>query len=49
MIYNLIADLDDQVLAERVLADIAGAYAARQQPDGVWVSAAAWLVTAQRA
>ncbi len=27
---------------------IAGQYAARQRPDGVWVSAAAWLVTAQR-
>jgi ubiquinone/menaquinone biosynthesis C-methylase UbiE len=48
MIRNLIADLDDQVLAERVLADVAEEYAARQRSDGVWVRAAAWLVTAHR-
>ena len=48
MIRNLIADLDDQVLAERVLADVAEEYAARQGSDGVWVRAAAWLVTARR-
>lgn len=48
MIRNLIADLDDQVLAERVIADVAKEYAARQRPDGVWVRAAAWLVTARR-
>ena len=48
MIRNLIAGLDDQVLAERVLADVADEYAARQRSDGVWVRAAAWLVTARR-
>lgn len=48
MIHSLIADLDDQVLTERVLADVAEKYAARQRPDGVWVRAAAWLVTACR-
>jgi len=49
MIRNLAADLGNEVLAERVLAVIAGQYAARQRPDGVWVRAAAWLVTAHRA
>lgn len=48
MIRNLAADLHDPMLAERVLADIAEEYAARQRPDGVWVRAAAWLVTARR-
>jgi hypothetical protein len=49
MIRSLAADLGNEVLAERVLAVIAGQYAARQRPDGVWVRAAAWLVTAHRA
>jgi SAM-dependent methyltransferase len=49
MICDLIADLDDQALAERVLSDVADEYAARQRSDGVWVRAAAWLVTASRA
>jgi ubiquinone/menaquinone biosynthesis C-methylase UbiE len=48
MIGNLIADLGDEVLAERVLADVAEEYAARERSDGVWVRAAAWLVTARR-
>jgi ubiquinone/menaquinone biosynthesis C-methylase UbiE len=39
---------DDRDL-ERMLAHIADDYAARQRPDGVWVRAAAWLVTAHRA
>jgi SAM-dependent methyltransferase len=34
---------------ERTLAHIAADYAQRQRPDGVWVRAAAWLVTARRA
>jgi SAM-dependent methyltransferase len=38
----------DQAVTERVLAEVAGQYAARQRPDGVWVRAAAWLVTARR-
>jgi ubiquinone/menaquinone biosynthesis C-methylase UbiE len=49
MIRSLAADLGNEVLAERVLDVIAGQYAARQRPDGVWVRAAAWLVTAHRA
>lgn len=49
MIRNLIADLDDEALAERMLTDVADEYAARQRSDGVWVRAAAWLVTARRA
>ena len=46
---TLVADLKDPALTERVLAGIAEQYAARQKPDGVWVRAAAWLVTARRA
>jgi ubiquinone/menaquinone biosynthesis C-methylase UbiE len=38
----------DDRLVERALAAMAGEYAARQAPDGVWVEAAAWLVTARR-
>ncbi len=48
MILSLTADLRDEALAERVLATIAEQYAARQRSDGVWVRAAAWLVTAHR-
>jgi hypothetical protein len=46
---NLVANLGNEALAERVLAVIAEQYAARQRPDGVWVRAAAWLVTGHRA
>jgi hypothetical protein len=46
MIRGLAADLGDEAVTERVLASIAEQYAARQRPDGVWVHAAAWLVTA---
>jgi ubiquinone/menaquinone biosynthesis C-methylase UbiE len=49
MIRSLAADLGDETLTRRVLATIADQYAARQSPDGVWVRAAAWLVTANRA
>jgi len=49
MIRNLAAGLGDEALTERVLAIIAEQYATRQRPDGVWVRAAAWLVTAHRA
>lgn len=45
---DLLAQLDDEVLANRVLATMAAEFAARQHPDGVWVDAAAWLVTASR-
>jgi SAM-dependent methyltransferase len=38
----------DDRQVERALAAMAGEYAARQAPDGVWVEAAAWLVTASR-
>jgi ubiquinone/menaquinone biosynthesis C-methylase UbiE len=49
MIRSLAADLRNEMLAERVLAVIAGQYSGRQRPDRVWVRAAAWLVTAHRA
>ncbi len=49
MVRNLVTELGDQELAERALATITEQYAARQRPDGVWVRAAALLVTAQRA
>jgi ubiquinone/menaquinone biosynthesis C-methylase UbiE len=45
----LAASLDDKALAERVFAALADEYAGRQHGDGVWVQAAAWLVTAHRA
>jgi ubiquinone/menaquinone biosynthesis C-methylase UbiE len=41
------AGRDDRQV-ERALAAMAREYAARQAPDGVWVEAAAWLVTARR-
>jgi ubiquinone/menaquinone biosynthesis C-methylase UbiE len=49
MIRSLAAQLGNEALTERALAVIAEQYAARQRPDGVWVRAAAWLVTAHRA
>jgi hypothetical protein len=49
MVRGLAAALGDEALSERALATIAEQYAARQRPDGVWVRAAAWLVTAHRA
>ncbi len=48
MTRGLLSDLADDGLTARVLATIAEHYAARERPDGVWVTAAAWLVTAQR-
>ena len=48
MIRNLVTELGDQALTERVLATVAEQYAARQHLDGVWVHTAAWLVTARR-
>jgi SAM-dependent methyltransferase len=49
LIQNLAASAGDEALTGRALTDIARQYAARQQPGGVWVRAAAWLVTAHRA
>ena len=49
MVRNLAAALGNEALTERVLAVIGEQYAERQRPDGVWVRAAAWLVTAHRA
>jgi ubiquinone/menaquinone biosynthesis C-methylase UbiE len=49
MIRNLAVGLGNEALTEQVLAVIAEQYAARERPDGVWVRAAAWLVTASRA
>jgi ubiquinone/menaquinone biosynthesis C-methylase UbiE len=46
---SLTADLGNETLTQRVFASIAEQYAARLRPDGVWVRAAAWLVTARRA
>ena len=48
MVRALAAELGDDALTERVLASLAEQYAARQRPDGVWVRAGAWLVTARR-
>ena len=48
VIRTLAASLDPG-LAERVLAAIEEQYGTRQRPDGIWVHAAAWLVTAHRA
>jgi len=49
MIRNLAAGFGNDALTEQVLASIAEQYAERQRPDGVWVRAAAWLVTAYHA
>jgi ubiquinone/menaquinone biosynthesis C-methylase UbiE len=49
MIRDLSTRINDPAATERVLAGVAGEYAARQSADGVWVRAAAWLVTARRA
>jgi SAM-dependent methyltransferase len=48
-IRDLTASLNDPALTERVLATVAEEYTARQSDDGVWVRAAAWLVTARGA
>ena len=48
VIRTLAASLDP-VLTARVLAAIEEQYDSRQRPDGIWVRAAAWLVTARRA
>lgn len=45
----LAASLDDNTLAERIFAALADEYTGHQRDDGVWVQAAAWLVTARRA
>jgi len=48
VVENLIAELADDALAERALARAAEQYAARLRPDGVWIDAGVWLVTARR-
>lgn len=48
MVRNLATGMRDEPLAEQVLAEVAEQYAARQRADGIWVEAAAWLVTARR-
>jgi len=45
----LAASIDDTALTERVFAALADEYAQHKRDDGVWVQAAAWLVTARRA
>jgi ubiquinone/menaquinone biosynthesis C-methylase UbiE len=47
-IRSVIETIKDAAQTERLLASVAEQYAARQRPDGVWVCAAAWLVTARR-
>jgi ubiquinone/menaquinone biosynthesis C-methylase UbiE len=42
------ANITDDVVTERILATLAREYGRRERPDGVWVQAAAWLVTARR-
>lgn len=49
MVRSLMAGLGNEALAERVLSTIEEQYAERQRADGIWVRAAAWLVSAQRA
>jgi SAM-dependent methyltransferase len=49
MIRRLTTGLKEAALTERALDDMARTYAARERPDGVWVNAAAWLVTARAA
>jgi ubiquinone/menaquinone biosynthesis C-methylase UbiE len=49
MVRSLAVHMGNGALTERVLTVIAEQYAARERPDGVWVRAAAWLVTAHRA
>jgi hypothetical protein len=44
----LVHGLADDAKAERAWAATAEQYAAREQPDGVWVQASAYLVTARR-
>jgi hypothetical protein len=34
-------------IADRIVATLEESYAARQRPDGVWIGAAAWLVSAR--
>jgi hypothetical protein len=48
VIRALAANLDP-VHTARVLATIEEQYNACQRPEGIWVHAAAWLVTARRA
>ncbi len=44
----LTTQLGDQARTDAALATMAREYAARQRPDGIWVGAAAWLVSARR-
>jgi hypothetical protein len=44
----LVGRLRDEATVKRAFATIAEQYLGRQRPDGVWVRAAAWLVTANR-
>ena len=48
LVRRITAAAQDDELAERALGHMAVEYAARQAPDGVWVEAAAWLVSARR-
>jgi len=48
MIRDLTTRINDLAVTERAFAAIASEYVALQSADGVWVRAAAWLVTARR-
>jgi ubiquinone/menaquinone biosynthesis C-methylase UbiE len=44
---DLANSFEDQALEEKLLAEVKAEYTKRQLSDGVWVRAAAWLVTAR--
>jgi hypothetical protein len=48
-IRNLLAEVGDDALLEQVRATMAEQFTAYARADGVWVTAAAWLVHARRA
>jgi SAM-dependent methyltransferase len=48
-IRNLLAEVGDDALLDRVGATMTTLFADRARPDGVWVTTAAWLVHARRA
>jgi SAM-dependent methyltransferase len=43
---SLLAEIDDPALTESVLAAMRQAFRPHERPDGVWVTAAAWVVSA---
>jgi ubiquinone/menaquinone biosynthesis C-methylase UbiE len=43
---SLLAEIDDPALAQTALAAVREAFRPHERPDGVWVTAAAWVVSA---